>query len=52
MIGGAVFAGGAGLAGAADTTSVALEVADFEPAELLAVTVTRMVDPTSAPVSM
>jgi hypothetical protein len=49
--GGSVLAGGVGVGGAAVTIAVALEAADFEPAAFFAVTVTRIADPTSAPVS-
>ncbi len=49
MVGGAVFAGATG---AAATTCVCAELALLDPAELLAVTRTRIVEPTSAEVSV
>ena len=49
IVGGEVFTGGAG---AAATTAVCAEPAEPEPAVLVAVTLTRTVEPTSAEVSV
>ncbi len=48
IVGGAVFTGGGGGGGGPLTVPVRADVADAEPALLLAVTETRMVEPTSA----
>jgi hypothetical protein len=49
IVGGDVFAGAAG---AAATTSVCEDVAELAPTELVPVTFTRSVDPTSGEVSV
>jgi hypothetical protein len=48
IMGRAVFAGAVGVVGAPATDPVGLEVTAFAPAELVAVTTTRIADPTSA----